>query len=607
MRSVAAPLVLIVTLVVACSGAEIASTTGALEVDPSSTTSPAAPEAFLPPTRSAQGVRHLPLTLLDGSHLTLAYPSDLDLTSLGVQMQTLGSLEGSHSRVIGAHYGSPESFVSMSESGLGPAELAATFPGAEGGTVERWEFPEGGLAYLVYDFDTWTVSVADEIGRGLDDEAQALWSASLRGEIYHPGFLVLEADLPLELTKASDDLGPDGPDIRVDGTSGSLLVSVNDCDRMTRFDDERYGQEVFAFCDEPTNTLLLVAADHGVQERIHRELVVNPPPPGASLNVLPLLDKPTDSRVYFSTDQHLTVVEVDARTVVSHQMPELAPGDPPYRLVRRGDRLVFYGKTSVGPALYGLDPSMALSPTLIADDAWFFVPAAAEDRVWIAVLDLSSPDTVRGLESLREITVDGAVTTRDVPPPDGRWPVAALTEGLVFQNEQDLGIWDPDGQAFVATLPGVFPVASMGNRMISCAIACGELNLIDLESETQRVVDLPLGVVSINGYGGAFSPNGRYAAAVGLVTYGPITRDTRAVIVLVDFEEGTASVVPGAISANPFGYPQVAWNVEGDWLFMGPANAHENSADLLAFQPGDSTAYRVPVVIDTVYHGMAAD
>ncbi|MBA2725968.1 MAG: hypothetical protein H0U53_08265 [Actinobacteria bacterium] len=89
--------------------------------------------------------------------------------------------------------------------------------------------------------------------------------------------------------------------------------------------------------------------------------------------------------------------------------------------------------------------------------------------------------------------------------------------------------------------------------------------------------------------------------------YGPITRDTRAVIVLVDFEEGTASVVPGAISANPFGYPRVAWNGDGDWLFIGPANAYENSADLLAFQPGESTAYRVPVVIDTVYHGMAAD
>lgn len=564
--------------------------------------------SFVPSARAAEGMTYLPLTLLDGSHLTLAYPEDLDLTSEGVEVQTVGSLKGAHSRVIGAHYGAPESFITRIENNAGPGTLAARLPGAGGGIVERWEFPEEPIAYLVYDFDPWTVYIWDGMGGGnppMGEEAQNAWGASLFGGTYATGFLVLNADPPLELVEAANDPGPDGPDIRVDGSSGSLLVFVNDCDRMTRLDEEAYGSEVFAFCDEPTNTLFFVAGDAEVQERIHQDLLVNPPPPGVSTDKPPILEQTTDSHVYFRTDTHLTVVDIDGDSVTVHELPELAPGDALYLLVRRGEELVFYGETELGAAVYALDPTAPTSPVLI-DEAWFFIPSAAENRVWLAILNESSPETVRALKAVREVTVDGVVTTDDIPPPDGRWPVAAVDAGLVFQGDQILEVWDPETQEFVDTLPGPFPVAVWRNRIVTCG-QCNQLNLIDLEADTRRTVDIPVGVVSVNGYGGAFSPDGRFVAVLGLLTGGPLTSETGLVVVLVDFEAGTTSVVPGTVAKNRFTFPQVAWSSDGEWLFMGPFDTGGETGELRAYRPGDDSVYRVPIEIANEYFDMAAD
>lgn len=587
-------------------------------VDPSTSTTtasatiPATPPrtvgAFVPPTRSVEGMTYLPLTLLDGSHLTLAYPDDLDLTSGGVEALTAGSLGEARGRDVGTQYGSPESFAATIEEWAGGGDVAATFPGVNGTVVERWEFPDEPIAYLVYDFDPWTVFVWDGMGganSSMGEEALASWAANLWGETYPPGFLVLTAQPPLELIAATEDPGPDGPDIKVDGSSGSLLIFINDCDRMTRLDQETYGGEVFAFCDEPTNTLVFVGGAPEVQRRVHEELLVNPIPPGLSDDEAPLLDQATGSRVYLSTDTQMTVVDVDAGSATVHDLPELAPGDPLYRLVWRSDKLVFYGQTDVGPAVFTLDPASPTSPALIDDDAWFFIPSAVEDRVWVAGLDPSSPETVRALETVREVTVDGVVTTPHVAPPDGRWPVAAVDDGLVFQGDDMLEIWDPETQEFVDTLPGPFPVAVWGNRIVTCG-ACDQLDLIDLDADTTRTVEVPVGVASVDGYGGAFSPDGRYVVVAGRLTGGPLTAETRVVPVLIDFESGTASVVPG-IPTSLDDYPQVAWSASGDWVFYSVGALAPETGQLYAYRPGGDTAYRVPVVLNRPYYGMSAD
>lgn len=331
----------------------------------------------------------------------------------------------------------------------------------------------------------------------------------------------------------------------------------------------------------------------------------------------PVLDLQTNSRVFFSDGFGLlTEVDIDARSVTVHELPELAPGDPLYKLVSRGDDLVFYGQTDVGTATYAVDPDTPGSPTVIDAEAWFFVPSAVEDRVWIADLDESSPDTIRALEAVREVAVDGTVTSPDVAPPEGRWPVAAVADGLVFQGDDVLEIWDPNTQEFVATLPGPFPVAAWGNRLVTCGQElvgdvvveeCGHLDLIELDANTQRTIEVPRGVVSVDGYGGAFSPDGRYVAVPGRLSEPPITDQTELVVVLVDFDTGESSVIPGTLTKNRFGFPGVAWSSDGQWVFMGPFMVDDDSGDLRAYRLGDETAYRIPIEVENEYFGMATD
>lgn len=86
------------------------------------------------------------------------------------------------------------------------------------------------------------------------------------------------SDLDMDSSGVTVSKSPvqDGPDVRIDGSSGSLLVFVDDCDRMKRLDEERYGAEVFAFCDVSSDTLFFVAGSAAVQQEIHESLVVNP-------------------------------------------------------------------------------------------------------------------------------------------------------------------------------------------------------------------------------------------------------------------------------------------------------------------------------------------
>lgn len=66
----------------------------------------------------------------------------------------------------------------------------------------------------------------------------------------------------------------DGPDASTEGESGTLLVFIDHCARLDLVDDTYYGNEVFAFCDDPSGTLFFIAGSAEVQERIHETLTV---------------------------------------------------------------------------------------------------------------------------------------------------------------------------------------------------------------------------------------------------------------------------------------------------------------------------------------------
>lgn len=323
--------------------------------------------------------------------------------------------------------------------------------------------------------------------------------------------------------------------------------------------------------------------------------------PEMDLDAPPVLSQPTGSQVYLSTDDELTVVDIDSALIEVHELAELAPGDPLYRLIRRGDGFVFYGRTEDGPAVFSWDPVEPMIPALI-DEASFFIPSAVEDRIWMVSVGRLS-DSV---ESVRELTVDGRVTVPDVAPPNGRRPIAAVAAGLVFQAEEMLEVWDPLTQQSVTTLPGPFAVATWANRVVSCS-RCDQLLLSDLDTGTQRTIDLPPEVGFVDAFGGAFSPNGGYMAVPAYLNDAQqSTQDTDVGVVLVDFDAGTASLVPG-MSHGLNSYRQISWSSDGEWLFYNVGGLLLETGRLFAYRPQDLTAYRVPITLDRQHYGMAAD
>jgi hypothetical protein len=65
-----------------------------------------------------------------------------------------------------------------------------------------------------------------------------------------------------------------GPDVRTEGDSGLLLITVDDCARMSRLGGTDYTGRFFAFCDESSDTLFLIYGSPEVHQRVHETLMV---------------------------------------------------------------------------------------------------------------------------------------------------------------------------------------------------------------------------------------------------------------------------------------------------------------------------------------------
>jgi hypothetical protein len=252
---------------------------------PADTTIPpqATDGGFIPPTVTRDGITEVTLRLLDGSIVTLSYSADLDLTSGGFTSLLAGRLGDDVNRnwrTIETRYGSIEGFVEEYElAGDQVVRASRTSVLREGdpGRVERWEF--GGIAYLLFEFGDWTVSVRDGVpgteNPVMSDEKQRQWAELLTGAIDQDGFLVLTSEPPLMLVPAWDQPGPSGPDGQIAGGSGGLGIFLNDCGRMTRLDEETYDPPVFAWCDFETNTLFFGFGNSAeINQRLHRSLEI---------------------------------------------------------------------------------------------------------------------------------------------------------------------------------------------------------------------------------------------------------------------------------------------------------------------------------------------
>jgi hypothetical protein len=312
---------------------------------------------------------------------------------------------------------------------------------------------------------------------------------------------------------------------------------------------------------------------------------------------------PGEARLFLAGDRELWVVDVAGGSVRHRRLPQLSPGDPPYRIVRRGNKLVLWSYQTLL-----LDPAAAAQPRTLVRDSWIFIPSAAPDRIWVGILDPKSPETERRLAAVREVAVDGRVTVGDVRPPEGRWPVAATSSALAFQSHgsgpgglDQLELWNPRTGKVLRRLPGEFPVASHGDRLAWCRQRCARLHVTNVATGEDVEVRPPAGAFGFAPYQGVFSPDGKLIAVPVRSDSAPTTQDPKWRLALVDVEEGTATLVQGPTLQ---GYVFVDWSPAGTTVFITGGDRFKQRT-IFEYRLGTVSARRLPVEVGDFF-GMAA-
>jgi hypothetical protein len=305
---------------------------------------------------------------------------------------------------------------------------------------------------------------------------------------------------------------------------------------------------------------------------------------------------PSEPRLVLAGDGELWVVDVAGASVRHRRLPQLSSGDPPYRMLRRGDRLVLWSYQTLT-----LDPGGTAQPRVLVADSWIFIPSATPDRIWVGILDPRSPETERRLAAVREVAVDGRVTVGDVRPPGGRWPVAATSSALVFQSQGSgqggrgqLELWNPRTGKVLWRLPGDYPVASYVDLLAWCRQSCARLQVTNVATGKQIQVRPPAGAAGFAPEQGVFSPDGKLLAVP--VRTGPMWQ-----LALVDVGTGTAKRVKGAAVQQDSVF--VDWSASGETVFL--AGGRPGDQRILVYRVGTASARRLPVKVGDFF-GMAA-
>jgi hypothetical protein len=301
---------------------------------------------------------------------------------------------------------------------------------------------------------------------------------------------------------------------------------------------------------------------------------------------------PRPPELVLAGDGEMWVVDVPAGRARHVQVGELSPGNPDHRVVRRGDRFVFWGYATYVAA----EPGGPLER--VADDTWFFIPSAHPDRIWVTVLDPSSPATVNALKAVREITVDGQVTFPDVKPPRGRWPQGAVTSGLLYYRDRGWSVWDPRTGENVSRLDLGGPLGpTHGDTIASCAAEpCVELWLTDARTGQRRIAHAPRGK-AFQLSEAAFSPDGRQLAApVNDASASP--SESPADLTLTHVRSLKTQIVPGS-TVSPY-YVFTAWSAQGDHVFITGGKRFKPRT-IVAYRLGQRTARTLDIEVGDFY------
>ena len=246
-------------------------------------------------------------------------------------------------------------------------------------------------------------------------------------------------------------------------------------------------------------------------------------------------------KLYLAGDNELWIVDADSGRVWHRFSSQLASGDPPHKVLARGNRVVM--GTPFG-------------------DRAIFLPSARRDRVWVVDLRSSSGTAF----AVREVTVDGETTVAARRTPNPRWPLGAVRDGLLLEGNGQVMVWDPRTDRVVHHLavPAGLMGPAAGDVVTACVDAyCPVLRLIDIRSGRVRVARAP-SHTAFEPWAGAFSPDGGLLAVPLRGPGQPGTAPRQ--LALIDVPTGRVAVVPG--SGVPAGYTLVAWSASGNHVFI---------------------------------------
>jgi hypothetical protein len=277
-------------------------------------------------------------------------------------------------------------------------------------------------------------------------------------------------------------------------------------------------------------------------------------------------------QLYFVGDGEMWVVDAAHERVRHERSSQLKPGDPPHRVLARGNRVVM-------GTPYG--------------DSAFFLPSARRDRVWVVDLRSSSGTAF----AVREVTVDGETTVAARRTPNPRWPLGAVRDGLLLESAGGIVVWDPASGRTLERIeipPDEVSVAA-GDTVAACDNACGVLRLIDVDTLDERLVRAPPGY-RIEPWTGAFSPDGDLLAVTVHDRLHPATAARE--LALIDVATGRIGVVPE--SGVPTGYTMLAWSAAGTHVFLTGGKRFERRV-VVGYRVGTRTARRLDVELGDFY------
>lgn len=276
----------------------------------------------------------------------------------------------------------------------------------------------------------------------------------------------------------------------------------------------------------------------------------------------PAVRPPTKLLVQLLTPaEPLAVVDPRNATARVLELPT-AGGDWPDRVHRAGDRFVWQGPSgtyAIGSDLRGRGERLASSS--------FVVPSGTPGRLWF--LSAGADRGSRGeATAVVEMTVRGRVTRRStLRLPCRGAVVAALVRALVCQDRRSLLAFDPASGKAIRRVRGLFPLGAHGNVVAACTARCAAVQITDVETGRRRAIPPPSPYRFLDGYDGAFSPDGSWLAVPVAARARGGDGDLRRLVqvALVDVRRGTTQVIPGSRLAAV--YRKLAWSSSGDLYF----------------------------------------